>query len=494
MFDKSSIAKTIVFSLVLHCSLTNIWSNDDLAERNQKFLGDPGVDVEKARSHMREKRAARLRWELVTTLGDYERVGKKDVRWDDAAREALTQNAHLLAGEREADNRRDEIKGAFQKALSAGCTDPLIGYFSLRCGCYPPSTSPAELANLFANVERSLQASQYAAIRKCYASLRAAEQVFKAHKMPKQNASPDSMNTISALLSRAESQFVTLLRDASANRDSVYDLAENAFFDFARDAASGRSQVFDPLAKFFDDNKSQITGDDPGAGLIEGEFWSQYAWDARSSNWSDEVTREGWKLFAQRLQKAQTILEKAWAKDRADPRIAIGMMTVELGQGKGRERLETWFRRAMNADPDSYDACKKKQLYLEPKWYGSEAETLAFGRKCLDTANWRSRIPFVLLNAHTDLANLSDNQQEYWKRPDVWADVEKLYTACLAANPDSVFDRSGYAFNAYRAEKWKLAAELFARLGDKPNLRAMNCSMEKYEQMRRIAAAKANER
>jgi len=241
MFDKSSIAKTIVFSLVLHCSLTNIWSNDDLAERNQKFLGDPGVDVEKARSHMREKRAERLRWELVTTLGDYERVGKKDVRWDDAAREALTQNAHLLAGEREADNRRDEIKGAFQKALSAGCTDPLIGYFSLRCGCYPPSTSPAELANLFANVERSLQASQYAAILKCYASLRAAEQVFKVHKMPKQNASPDSMNTISALLSRAESQFVTLLRDASANRDSVYDLAENAFFDFARDAASGRS-------------------------------------------------------------------------------------------------------------------------------------------------------------------------------------------------------------------------------------------------------------
>ena len=67
---------------------------------------------------MREKRAKRLRWELMTTLGDYERVGKKDVRWDDAAREALIQNAHLLAGEREADDRRDDIKAAFQKALS----------------------------------------------------------------------------------------------------------------------------------------------------------------------------------------------------------------------------------------------------------------------------------------------------------------------------------------------------------------------------------------
>ena len=277
MFDKSSFAKTILFSLVLHCSLSNVWSNDDVAESNQKFLGDPSVDVEKARSHMREQRAKRLRWELMTTLGDYERVGKKDVRWDDAAREALIQNAHLLAGEREADDRRDEIKAAFQKALSAGCTDPLVGYFSLRFGCYPPSTPPAEVADLFANVERSLQASQYAAIRKCYASLRAGEQAFKAHKVSKQSASPASIDTISAFLSRAETQFVTLLRDASANRDSVYDLAENAFFDFTRDVVTGRSQVFDPLAKFFDNNKSKITGDDPGAGLIEGEFWSQYA-------------------------------------------------------------------------------------------------------------------------------------------------------------------------------------------------------------------------
>src|SRR5205814_613864 len=129
---------------------------------------------------------------------------------------------------------------------SSGCTIPLVGYFSLRFACYPPSTPPAELANLFANVERSLQASQYAAICKCYASLRAVEQAFKAHKVSKQSASSDSIDTISALLSRAETQFVTLLRDASANRDSVYDLAENAFFDFARDAATGRSQVFEP--------------------------------------------------------------------------------------------------------------------------------------------------------------------------------------------------------------------------------------------------------
>jgi len=134
------------------------------------------------------------------------------------------------------------------------------------------NTPPAELANLFANVERNLQASQYAAIRKCYASLRAAEQAFKAHKVLKQGVSPDSIDTISALLSRAETQFVTLLRDASANRDSIYDLAEMLFsiLQETQPPAAAKSSIL--WQNFSIVNKSKITRDEPGAGLIEGNF------------------------------------------------------------------------------------------------------------------------------------------------------------------------------------------------------------------------------
>jgi hypothetical protein len=490
MFHKSLFAKTIIFFFALHCLRSNAWSNND-----PSFLGDSGIDVEKARSHIREQNTKRLRWELATTLEQYDRIGNKDVRWDEGARDALNQNAHLLVGEHKTDNGRDEIKAAFQKALAAGCTDPLVGYFGLRLGCYPQKTPPAELAKLYGRVEEKLQASEYPAVRKCYASLRAAEQSFKATKASSHGSpSAESIDSVSALLGRAETQFEKVLRDASANRDSVYDLAENAFLGLARDVPSGRGQVLDPLARFFENNKSTIIGDDAGTGLIEGNFWAQYAWDARTSKWANEVTDEGWKLFTERLQKAQRVLEKAWEKDPTDPRIAVEMMTVELGQHESRERLETWFRRAMDADPDSYEACKKKMLYLEPKWHGSEAEVLGFGHQCLATSNWQSRIPFILLFAHTELARQSDRPRQYWTRSDVWADVQKLYGACLAANPNSIFDRSGYALNAYRAEKWKLASELFTALSDKPDLRALDCSMEEYEQMRRTAAAKAQER
>jgi Domain of unknown function (DUF4034) len=454
------------------------------------FLGDTGTDIEKARLHIRERKATRLRWELATTLGEYDRIGKKDPRWNEPTRNALTQNAYLIAGDSDADDRREKIKAAFEKALAAGCTDPLVTYFALRLGCHPADASMAELADRFATVERQLQESQYPAIRKCYAALRAAEYAWKAVKAVSGGDSQKFANSMLGLLNRAGTQYVMVLEDPLANRDSVYDLTENALLDFARDAPAGRLQILEPVAKFLQNNKSKIAGDDPGAGLIEGDFWSQYAWDARSSNWSSEVTAEGWRLFAERLEKAEQVLEKAWEKDPHDSHIAIQMMTVELGQGKGRERLETWFRRAMNADPDSCTACQKKLLYLQSKWYGSEAEALAFGRQCLATANWSSRIPFVVLTAHIDLAEISDAPERYWTRAEVWADIRQLYDGFLAGNPNSIYDLSGYALYAYRAEQWKLASELFAALGDKPDLRELKCTMQEYQQMRRTAAAR----
>jgi hypothetical protein len=431
---------------------------------------------------------------LSTTLEAYERIGSRDAGWDEAVRKALIQNARLLAGEPNANQHKETTKADFNSAVSAGCVDPLVDYFSLRYGNHPEGIPQLELARLFADVEVRMQASEYPPIRKSFASLRAAERASKATKTVKGDVLAKLNDSIPVLLGRAEKQLEKLLREPSVNRDSVYDLTENALFDFARDVPSGRSHFLNPLAQFFENNNSKIIGDDAGTSLIEGNFWAHYAWDARSWKWSREVKEEDWKLFGERLQTAAKVLEKAWTNDPADPRIAIEMMKVELGQHQGRERLERWFRRAVNADPDSYEACKAKMLYLEPKWYGSAAEVLEFGRQCLATRNWQSRIPFILLCAHEELAtHQGEKPQQYWSRSSFWDDMQALYGACLAANPDSIFDRSGYALQAYRAEKWKLANELFEELGDSPDLKALNCSIEQYQRMRQVAAAKAKE-
>jgi hypothetical protein len=47
-----------------------------------------------------------------------------------------------------------------------------------------------------------------------------------------------------------------------------------------------------------------------GAAIAEAEYWYDYAWDARGHGYSDSVSKEGWKLFGERLHIAEkTLLE-----------------------------------------------------------------------------------------------------------------------------------------------------------------------------------------
>ena len=455
------------------------------------WLGDPGVEVEKARANRLEQKAAHLRWEQATTWGDYERIGTKDPRWDADVRATFEHFAHVLAQEPDATAQTAAAKEPCQRALAAGCPDPLLAYVALRLGLYPAGTTPVALAQRYVQAEQAMEKIAYSPLRKLYASFRVAEQVSKV-ALPKAGpGAPPAVSAgadIAASLDRAQIHLVELLRDPAAQRDSVFAVADD-FLHFAQHVPEGEARVFAPLDAVFTSGQLKAAGETATGKLIEGVFWTTYAWQGRTSRWAKDVADKGWELFAERLPKAQAALEKAAALDPADPHISYMMMTVELGQGQGRSRLETWFRRAMDADPDYYGACSNKLLYLEPKWYGDAQAMLNFGHQCQATANWPARLPFILLLAHTKLAAYLPTPLDYWKKPEVWADVRQLYQGALLVNPDSSFDRSGYALYAYRAGQWKLADELFKALGDKPNLTAMQCTPAQYGQMRQEAAA-----
>ena len=140
--------------------------------------------------------------------------------------------------------------------------------------------------------------------------------------------------------------------------------------------------------------------------LLKGEGNIDLAWQARGGGYANTVNDEGWKLFKKYLAIADEALGRAWNIDPKDPRIAVKMMWVELGQGTGRDRMELWFRRAMELDPNDYDACSAKCLYLEPKWYGSIDEMLAFGRACVTNKLWGGRVPLMLVDARSNILSI----------------------------------------------------------------------------------------
>ncbi len=457
------------------------------------WLGDPGVDIRTARSRRHETLAAWLQWERATSLGDYRRTGERDPAWDTDACDCLNAYAQsLVLSPEDGKTFIAAATAAAQRALTKGCTDPLVYYATLRLISVHLTHPASENARSYAEVEANMEKSGYSAFRKCFASLRAASFAIEAGRQanPGGETTPSPPGTdAGASLDRALKHLVEVLHDPSVPRDGLFDIADS-LLEFAQDSQLGQARIFVPLEAEFASGSLRDAPETATLRMAEGMFWINYGWQARTSGWGSEVSGEGWHLFEERLRKAQTALERAYELDPTDPRICDLMMTVELGQGEGRERMETWFRRAMDADPDNVRACHKKMYYLEPKWYGSDEEMLEFGRQCLAT-----RLPWLLEDAHITLAsNRSDaDWQAYWKEPAVWKDIQQLYEAALEADPDSAWIRSRYAKVAFLSEHWKLADTLFNELGDRVDLHALDADQKRYEAMRKTVAERARE-
>jgi hypothetical protein len=160
------------------------------------------------------------------------------------------------------------------------------------------------------------------------------------------------------------------------------------------------------------------------------------------------------------------------------------MIGVELGQGKGRGVMETWFKRAMEANPDNLDACKKKMYYLEPKWHGSPEDMVGFGRQLLAGGNWEALLPYELIEAHVTLAGYREkDEEEYYKNPEVWKDVKAVYDACLKIHPDSARDRTWFAKLACWCGQYAESSRQFELLGGKadPSVFTDRAEMDKVK-------------
>jgi hypothetical protein len=143
------------------------------------------------------------------------------------------------------------------------------------------------------------------------------------------------------------------------------------------------------------------------------------------------------------------------------------MLKVELGQGKGRARMETWFKRAMEANPDNRDACTRKMLYLEPKWHGTPDDMINFARECKAGQNWRAFIPFAVESAYREMLPYLKDPQAYFSTPAAWNDIDSLYVPFLRVYATNSTARNNYTRFACLAGKWDIARQQFDILGTK---------------------------
>ena len=189
---------------------------------------------------------------------------------------------------------------------------------------------------------------------------------------------------------------------------------------------------------------------------------------ARGTGYANTVTKEGWKGFAENLAIAEKALNRAWELNPKDPRTAVTMIWVQGDVDSGRDQIDLWFNRAMENDPNDSTACGAKLVFIEPKYGGSVGDMLDFGRDCVQNTNWGGTVPLVLVDAHNHICNQYIDQSErtnYWKQPDVWADIKSAYERYFQLYPNDASRIPYYAWYAYQAEDWDKLNELIPKLG-----------------------------
>lgn len=426
-------------------------------------------------------------WEARALHDAYQKGGKTGPPWDAAVHRAI--DLHLQLGPEPAKGPaepRQRATDAFKAATDAGCTDALVRcLYRLSVG---EDFAGRRNGPWKTKMEKDLDdvaKGAYPPYAKYYAHVRYIREL--------RQASNEAARPIPGLLGE--------IAAASAGMpEGEVDHLADVYFEALQAPGS-----LDQMDRFFLPFMAAYRAAAPkqvGPLVFDARFQIEAGWARRGPPPDDPRFPERLDVFHVRMTHAAESLEAAWKLDPNDARTARLMVAVVVARGDrggGREVLETWFRRAIAADPDDLESCRARLKYLSSPGPAANAAANAdaraamidFGRECLKTENWRAGIPYVLSDAHLAIAEASADSKEYLERADVWADVQEVYEGAVLNFPDDTFRRSQYARLAARCGQWETAHRQFEALGDRAVLDVFGGTLT-YDYYRKKAARLAS--
>lgn len=386
---------------------------------------------------------------MTNLVASYEMNGQRNPKWDDSARQALTELAKIRGGQDYEEETRLALVGDLaHEAIRAGCDDPLVRYLYCRYG-YVDSAQPfPERQNDYRLTAQALEASAYPPLWKFYANIGAANILWTGSK--------DIWPQVRTFRVAAAQDLYLALLDKNLPVEEAYQACHTLFETIRHDTyemTNMYNQIEQPLFSNWPDAAASH--------LIKAEYYYDFAWRGRGNATADKVSKAQWDMFFGRLKVAEAALQKAWSLNSRDARIPTLMIGIVEGQEGKRPEMEKWFNRAMELDTNNYEACRSKLHYLYPQWYGSRKDMLEFGRECVASTKWGGKVPLILVDAHSELDRLlpRDEREQYWQLPDVWPDIHSAYEKYSRLNPEETRFRYPYAAYAFRCGQWKTFVE-----------------------------------
>jgi hypothetical protein len=402
-----------------------------------------------------------LAWNERTLAGAYDRVGKKSPRWDHLAREALGLMARSVSKVDDSPPSPAAVRGAFRKAVEAGCDDPLIAFTHFRYNVMGPDAS---LDQPLGEAVKRLVESKYPSVRKATALYTSA-----ARKGERARTDPTAARGAVEDVDRALGLMGKSFAEDGAGMPLEHVWLENLRKNVAPILKTTEGSL-ETAYHHVDAALVKVPAAKTVRLIYRGIFFKEWAWEARGAGFADTVSPENAQKFSNRLEESGKAMSEAWKRNPAHSAIPTVMIEVSKGLGTDRKDMEQWFQRAMRLDENNLWACAQKLDWLCAKWHGSDEEAIAFGRACRDTQNYRAMIPLLLASAHSEASHRlpdEDQRRAYLGRDDVWNDLHTVFDEHLKRFPDDAENRTHYAGLAWLARRYDQAARQFRTLGDR---------------------------
>ncbi|MCW2285634.1 hypothetical protein M2323_003549 [Rhodoblastus acidophilus] len=181
------------------------------------------------------------------------------------------------------------------------------------------------------------------------------------------------------------------------------------------------------------------------AAVTEAIYWRVYAWNARGGGYANTVSPEGWRLFRDRMAKAEAVLRESKAYAANNPvwhREYIGVLTES---GAPMQQAMDALKQAVETKQDCSQDYTQVADHLSPKWGGSWKLVEAFATEA--TENPRNTYGAMLYTwiYLRILATNSGNVDFFGETEASWPKMKRGFEEARARYPHSVWSLNEFA-------------------------------------------------
>jgi hypothetical protein len=443
----------------------------------------------KARETALSKRAEVLKaWELKAATKGY--ASQKHGPWDGAVKDGFEGMAKLRDGRGPAAWKLcpPEVFTTLHKAIAAGCEDPLVSSYYLKSGSWTGELDAEGAKKVIRRIYPDILKSAYEPALKLQVVLDYVEGLEWLDREAELWTEAERAGALRAGIAL----WPEIVKD-KAVPDAVLELLAEKYWRLAVKYGETHLTTLDLLSGPW--LKARPASAGPFA--LRTNVYIGYARELRGDRWTNILEGQKLEQAKERVETAREAAEEAYKRDVTDTWAPTAMIAGCNVIGADRAEMEKWYARVAEADPENFEACANKLLYLRDQV--GKAETVAFGRECFKAGHFEGPAPLALVLAHELVAQAAESAEAakaYLESEEVWDDYAAVYGKFLALHRGDVWERycrSRFARDACLAEKWKTALAQFQILGDKPSLGVFE-SMGSYNYWRRKAKRMAGEK